>query len=699
MDIELNVDAELRAEFIDESLDLIAGLEPLFIQLEARPDDLETVQAIFRPVHSIKGNSSFFNFPRVKQLAHEMETLLDLVRKKSLGVSRAIIDALLEGSDALRAMLDRGRADLPEVDDVAAYDALVERVKAAASAGPAEVDLPRLLAGRLRDLLDRFGAAQPELAAAIGVIIAEVDGHAAPGVQPPTGAPGTPAALTRLLGLLAKPVAGELPAAESAAVGEALEELALRAADDDTRANAAEALDTYRTFVASVGFDDLLREIILDKVQDGQYLADPAPEAPREPEEAPAATAEPRAAAEKRDEPGKTMRVSEQHIDTFLAYVGELLVVGDMMHHLATRMGRETDLRGLQAGFRRTLQTFDTLSSELQKSIMSIRLVPVKGLLQRVPRIVRDVAARTGKEIEVRIAGEDIEVDKSLVDLLDAPLTHMVRNAADHGIESPGVRETAGKPRAGTVSVTLAEEGTMLTLRIEDDGAGLNYDAIQKKAESLGLVPPGKRLTQDDVVQFLFYSGVSTAKEITDVSGRGVGMDVVKGMVEDAGGGIQVHSEAGRGSRFEISVPMSVTTQIVPGFLIEADSQRFVFPMSRVLETVRLDRGAIHTVADRGRCFQHHGRVLTLSSIRRVFDLDPSRANGRDFELVVTLDTRHGPFGVTVDEVLGVQKVVLRRIQGLPCMSEAIAGGALMGDGSVALILDVDKLYRECLVA
>jgi two-component system chemotaxis sensor kinase CheA len=697
MDTELNVDAGLRAEFIDESLDLLAGLEPLFIRLEEHPGDLDTVQAIFRPVHSIKGNSSFFNFPHVKALAHEMETLLDLVRKKTLAVSRAIIDALLEGSDVLRVLLDRGRADLPEVEDPAAFNALIERVKAAAHAGRGPADVQRAVADQLRAVKERFAASVPALAEALDRAIADLSPEeAAPAV--PDAAPGVPAALTRLLELLAKPIDGMLPPAEAAAVAASLQALLPRAADDATRARVAEALDNYQTFVDTVGFDDLLREFILGAVPEGNYLADPAPEAGPGPGVA-AAPEAPAAAAARREEPGKTMRVSEQHVDTFLAYVGELLVVGDMLHHLASRMGRDTDWRALQADFRRTLQTFDALSSELQRSIMSIRLVAVKGLLQRVPRIVRDVAAKTGKEIEVTIVGEEIEVDKSLVDLLDAPLTHMVRNAADHGIEPPGAREAAGKPRAGAVRVTLAESGPMLSLRIEDDGAGLNYDAIQKKAESLGLVPPGKRLTQDDVVQFLFCSGVSTAQEVTDVSGRGVGMDVVKGMVEEAGGNIQVHSEPGRGTRFEINVPMSVTTQIVPGFLIEAGGQRFVFPMAKVLETVRIDRAAIHSVADRGHCFQHHGRVLTLSSIRRVFEMEHADHDGRDFELVVTLETRQGPFAIAVDHVLGVQKVVLRRIQGLNCRSEAIAGGALMGDGSVALILDVDKLYRESLVA
>lgn len=705
MDTDLNVDAGLRAEFIDESLDLLSGLEHLFIQLEQRPDDLDTVQAIFRPVHSIKGNSSFFNFPAVKNLAHEMETLLDLVRKKVLGVSRPMIDALLEGTDALRHMLERGRNDAPEIEDPAAFEALLERVKSVVKSDVTLASLAQSLLPRLKNLQASHGAELPDLHARLEEIIQELQRHA--GVPPADGVPaatGQPAALRRIHELLDTPLTAALPDADAVAVGQALEALLEQAADDATRAAIADALDMYTTFMATAGFDALLQELVLERVAQGVFRAAPAgatgPVAPAPAEAAAPAAAEPAAAkavAEKREEPGKTMRVSEQHIDTFLAYVGELLVVGDMFSHLASRMGKNPELRALQADFRRTNQTFESLSSQLQKSIMSIRLVSVKGLLQRVPRIARDVAARGEKEIDIVIEGDHIEVDKSLVDLLDAPLTHMVRNAADHGIEPAQLRRAAGKPAAGRIRVCLSEEGGFLSLLIEDDGAGLDYEAIQRKAIALGLVPEGRRLSEQDVVDFLFCSGVSTAKEVTDISGRGVGMDVVKGMVEEAGGHIQVNSVRGRGTRFEISVPKSVTTQIVPGFLVEAAGQRFVFPMAKVLETARVEHRDVYTVADKGRCFQHHGRVLTLFRMHDVLDLGNPSHPSREFDLVVVLSTRQGAYAMVVDNVLGVQKVVLRRIQGLPFMIDSIAGGALMGDGTVALILDVDRLQRECL--
>ena len=614
MDTELNVDAELRVEFVDESLDLLADLESLFIKLEHDPDDPDTVQAIFRPIHSVKGNSSFFDFHAVKNLSHEMETLLDLVRKKALGVTPPMVSALLDGTDALRVMLRRGRNNAPEIEDRAAYESLVDRVKAIARSEVTVASLCRSLVPRLRTLQGEFGATNLSLDVQLVEILQQLTPHIG---EPDTAATQAPAASP------ATPVSAEPPTG-----------------------------------------------------------AEPATEA--------------KANVEKKgDEPGKTMRVSEQHVDTFLAFVGELLVVGDMFNDLASRMENKAELRTFQTTFRRIIQTFEKLSSELQTSIMSIRLVSVKGLLQRVPRIVRDVTANSRKEIDVQIEGEHIEVDKSLIDLMDAPLTHMVRNAADHGIELTESRLAAGKPPAGCIRVCIEEHGGSVSLVVEDDGAGLDFDAIQRKATAIGLVPEGKALTHQDVVDFLFCSGVSTADEVTDVSGRGVGMDVVKRMVEDAGGTIQVSSVPTEGTRFEISVPKSVTTQIVPGFLVEAAGQRFVFPMSKVLETVRVNLGDIHDVPNQGRCFTHHGEILTILGIKELLQLEGAGTPQRDYELVVVLSTRSGSFAAAVDDALGLQKVVLRRIRGLPELTEAIAGGALMGDGSVALILDVDKLRGE----
>jgi len=692
---ELHVDAALRTEFIDESIEMLSGLENLFVTLEREPDNLEVVQAIFRPIHSIKGNSSFFDFPSVKTLSHEMETILDLVRKKNLGVTQEMIGAELAGVDLLKEMLERGRAGEPEVRDRGRFDALVARVKQLADQDMGPAALCQMAIGRLAAIRDAAAGGQPALGD-IDALIADLGrfagSAAAAGAQPEGG--GGPAALRRLSAILNTDIDGTLDPALAAEVGQCLEALKSEALPEGGAAAIDELLDNYRTFMDSLGFDDLLRDIIRDGIAQVAFPeGEPVAAVVEAPEAAPAAA--PERAAAPREEVGKTMRVSEQHVDTFLSYVGELLVVRDMFNHLESRLAGQPALQKLRTDFRRINETFAVLSDELQKSIMSIRRVAVGTILQRVPRLVRDVAATTNKEIQVVVEGESVEVDKSLIDLLEAPLTHMVRNAADHGIETPEVRRAAGKTPAGTITVAVAEMPNSLSMTIRDDGAGLDYGRIQKKAVELGIAAEGQRLSEDDIVNFLFQSGVSTAAEVTDVSGRGVGMDVVKRMVEEAGGGIHVSSTPGQGTLFEVTVPKSVTTQIVSGFLVESGRQRFVFPMTKVLETTRLDLANVLTVADRGRYFKHHDNVIPLVSLDRLLELKPAANGERDFELVVTLASRQGAFGVSVDQVVGVQQVVLRRIAGLVCGSESIAGGALMGDGSVALIIDVDRMHNE----
>jgi two-component system chemotaxis sensor kinase CheA len=698
MDTELTVDAGLRLEFIDESLEMLSGLEPLFVDLEADPENAETVQAIFRPIHSIKGNSSFFDFPNVKTLSHEMETVLDLVRQKHLGVSAALIGAELAGVDMLKTMLERGRRGEPEVHDRPAFEALVEQVKKIATREELGLgEICHRAIERLRSIKLMLSAGVDNIDSAVDALIGELAAHIVE-AGPATAAvsPGAPAALARLTEILQMPLHGNLEHSVALEAGECLRALKGELATPDGAAKLDVLLDNYNTFMDTLGFDDLLQEMLRDGLKDIEFkveahaVASAPPPAPAT--EPPAATRTP---AKAKEEAAKTMRVSEQYVDTFLSYVGELLVVRDMFNHLETRLGAHNGMQVLRTDFRRINETFATLSDALQKSIMSIRLVAVGNILQRVPRLVRDVAAASGKEIDVKIEGEKIEVDKSLVDLLEAPLTHMVRNAADHGIEPPDTRVAAGKPRAGSVKVSVIEMPNNLSLLIEDDGAGLDLDRIQKKAVELGIVAEGQRLTEEDVVNFLFQSGVSTASEVTDISGRGVGMDVVKRMVEEAGGTIHVSTQRGRGSKFEVVVPKTVTTQIVSGFLVESGRQRFVFPMTKVLETTRLETNHILTVATQGRCFKHHNRVIPLVSMDRLLELDRNGRHEKDYELVVTLAARQGNFGVAVDQVLGVQQVVLRHIRGLTCNSESIAGGALMGDGTVALIIDVDKMHGE----
>ncbi len=698
----LTIDPALLTEFIDESLDMLASVDSLFVQLEQAPDNLDIIQAIFRPVHSIKGNSAFFGFTKVKTLAHESESLLDMLRKKTLAVSETLISVLLKSVDELKAMLDRARLSGPEVVDQAAYEALVEEVRNAATTKVVEAD------DLWCDAFSRLEALRKALAPDAAQLITELDAAMMclrklhPGVQLETGnaniaAEGLPEPMALIMKKIGEPFGDSLPVEESEAVGAALRQLpGLVAGNELAQAILADMLDSYQVFVDSVGFDSLLRELLLEKARE-LIAIQPWPVVKKELEPAPAQAEEPSkpkpeaAAQHPVETTAKTMRVSEAHIDKFLSFVGELVVVGDMFSHLERQLANKLHDSYLVNDFRRINETFTVLSHDLQRSIMSIRKVAVGTLLSRAPRIIRDVATVAGKEIAATVEGGHIEVDKSLIDILDAPLTHMVRNAADHGIEMPEARQQHGKPREGHIQIIAEESSTNITLIVRDDGAGINLEALKKKAESMGLVRADQPLSENDIVNLLFSSGVSTAQKVTDVSGRGVGMDVVMRMVDQAGGQISVSTKAGEGSVFQVQLPKSVTTQIMDGFVVIVDNQCYVLAMNRIRETVKIEHNDITVITGRGRCIQRHGMILPVLDMREELGL-PHRDMESAYELMVTAEAQRRQFALVVDGVRGVQQIVVRTLEGMSSGAESITGGALLGDGSVALIIDVDKL-------
>ncbi len=704
-DIEIKIDPELLAEFLDESIDSLSSLDPRFVKLEAAPSDLTLVNEIFRPIHSIKGSAPFFGLMRVKALSHEIESLLDLLRKKRLPVDRPVIDVLLASVDELKSMLERVRQDQPEVMDEAKIIALLEDLKSiAADTAALTASLWREVFSKLEDLRKERKESDESLCAYLDKIIFDLRKLAAreDSLLDELWF-SAPKPAQRIKKLLGQPFEGLLSDEESSAVLEALEELIEVAKDLETEELLKDLREKHQACIASVGFDSLLRELIMEKLSElvkKNVWKAAGPEAePSEHKErkvaAPSGKAESRPASPGQPGTKKTMRVSEASIDTFLAYVGELLVVGDMFTHLQKKIAKEDAGSWVLSDLRRTMGTFDNLSNNLRKSIMTIRKVPVRSLLQKVPRTVRDIASEAGKDIGVEIAGEELEIDKSLISLLDAPLIHMVRNAADHGIEPPDQREAEGKPRQGLVRVDVYETDTNLVLEVEDDGRGLDYAAIRAKAEESNFVKRDRQLSDEEIINLIFSSGVSTSQKVSDVSGRGVGMDVVKKAIDAVGGVIKVSSQPGQGSRFQVVVPKSVTTQIMSGFLVSVSGQIFILPMDRIQETIKVEQHEINTVTGKGRCVIRHDQVLPMLPLADLLEISSSGPKKRDYETVVSVTSRSKLFGLSVDEVLGVQKLVSREIEGLGDDIGFVTGGALLGDGSVALILDLDCICME----
>jgi len=405
-----------------------------------------------------------------------------------------------------------------------------------------------------------------------------------------------------------------------------------------------------------------------------------------------------RPAAEKaQDSSVRTLRIAESSLDAFLEHVGELIGIEEMLRYCLRQAGK-TDGMGTYRELKQVVEQFCKVSAALRSGIMETRKVQAKALLEKAPRLVRDVAANKGKQIRVEIKGTDIRIDKNYSDLLDAPLVHMVRNAADHGIETPEERRQAGKSVEGMIHIELTEQENHIRLTISDDGRGLNRTALTAKAMDMGLVEPGRPLSEDDIIRLLFTSGVSTAAEITDISGRGVGMDVVKQAIESAGGQIQVDSSIGRGSVFTILLPKNVSTKIIDGYLVRGrDNITYVLPLKSVLEAFVTGWNGISTVMGQGRM------VSRRDALHPVLDLDTAVREGNENAgtsygpsagdvTLVLLDIGGKTVALAVADIVGVQKIVVKPIDGLESKNNMIEGAAVMGDGAVALILGVKGL-------
>jgi len=714
-----DIDPELLAGFVDEALEGLAALDSLFVTLEAEPANLDTISAIFRPVHTVKGNSAFFGLMKVKSLAHEMETLLDLAKQEKLVPNQSIIDVLLEGVDSLKEMLSRTREGQEEIKDEAYFNELLQKVISAREYTEGAEDTAAIWA----DLFNKLEKAKADFAGLDSAYIEQLNAIIAVTYQLKTDKPLTdrkseknqtqadsaiPKPLQEIKTILDRSCEEGLSDADAAIVLDNLTALKDLTTNQKTADIIKGALDDYHRIVGSGGTgDSLLVELLQEKTEallslkDWKATSGPDKTKAAKPKEA-SATEKPKTTEEAR----KTMRVTEDSIDNFLNYVGELIAVGEMYDHLQKMVSVSESENNLATEFRRVNETFSDLSDNLQKSIMEVRKVSVRTLLQKIPRMVRDIASHSGKQVKVELIGEDIEIDKRLIETLDGPLTHMVRNSVDHGVETPEIRQDSGKPAEGTVRVAVTETPDDVTLTISDDGKGLDIEAIKTKAVNLELLKPDQQLTQDQIVDMIFTSGVSTVEKVTEVSGRGVGMDVVKRSITDANGKITIDTEPDKGTEFIIKLPKTVSTQIITGFLVKLAGNRYVIPMDKVHEVFRPEPQQISSITARGLCVLRHGKLLPVVKLADIFNISSTSnffdnlqtqsfsSDEQDVDgIMVTANAGKRPMAIYVDDVIGVQKVVLKELAGLEVNSEYYTAAAVMGDGTVAMVLDIDQLF------
>ena len=636
--------------FLSESREHVSAINDLLLALEASPGSREPVEGVFRAVHTIKGMSATMGYRAVAELAHEMEELLDRVRRGGVEVGAELTDLLFESTDALEHAIE---AAVAEEDGVAVDVApVVARLRAAVRAPAGEAaPVPKKRGG------GRSGKARPkEEPAAPAAAPAEGAFRVRVVVSPDSPLPGVRAFMAvraaRALGELSE-LSPDEASLQTLDFGGTLDFL-LR-----TGRPAAEVHD------ALAGVGEIERVTI----------AEPAPAA---------ADADGATAPETRGAPARArnIRVDLRRLDSLMNQIGELVIIRDRLQRLAA--GREAP------ELEEAVDQAARLIGELQGEIMQARMVPVGQVFDRFPRLVRDAARSLGKRVEFLIRGTEIEFDRSMLDEIGDPIVHLLRNSLDHGIEAPDERLAAGKPETGTLLLLAARERSQVVIRVEDDGRGIQREKVIAKAVAQGLVTAeaAAGLPDEEVYRFLTRPGFSTADTITDVSGRGVGLDVVANRVHALGGTLEIDSRPGEGTTFTLRLPM--TLAIVRGLLVRVSGETYALPLTHVSETVQLPSTEIHSVKGR-TVITLRDEVVPLLRLRSLLRQGNDAPSGNGCTAVI-LERGEHLVGVEVDALVGQQEIVVKQFDATVGTLRLFSGATILSDGRPALILDVGSL-------
>ncbi|RJR33553.1 MAG: chemotaxis protein CheA [Desulfobacteraceae bacterium] len=581
-------DRQIISDFVIESLENLGTIEVNLINLEQDPSDQETVNAIFRPFHTIKGVSGFLNLTKINRLSHNAENLLDKARNRELRVEGTVIDVILETVDTLKRMIEGVRESLEQGTSL---DSTID-------IGPLSVRIETILSES--DLLGE----KP-----LGEILIHKGAVDRQDVEK---------GLTRQK---------EEPEKR---IGEILVE-----------ENKAETKD------------------VISALRDQKKFS--------------------------RQHIDLQVKVDTKKLDNLVDLTGELVINQAMLRQ------NQWVLSSKDQKLYHNLNQLNQITSSLQRTAMSMRMVPIRSTFQKMVRLVRDLSKNSGKEVALEMSGEDTEIDRNVVEELYEPMVHMIRNAVDHGIELPEVREKSGKLRSGTVFLKAYHRGGHIIIEIRDDGRGLDKQKILEKARSLQLIADESKMVDSDIYNLIFHPGFSTAEKVTDISGRGVGMDVVRKGIDKLRGRIEISSTKGEGALFVISLPL--TLAIIEGMVVRVGKERYIIPALTILESFRPEKKQYSTIEGKGEMILTRGKLVPLVRLDRMFGIQGDSSLPWE-GLVVAVENDGHQRCLLLDELVGKEEVVIKSLgQGLKAV-RGIAGGAILGDGRVGLILDISGIFE-----
>ncbi|MDD0853786.1 chemotaxis protein CheA [Halobacteriovorax sp. GB3] len=662
---------ELKEDFLEESIQLLEDSEQAFLQLENDKDSTELMDQIFRLAHNLKGTSRAVGFGEVAEFTHEMENLILKIKTGDVTVTDSTVTVLLECNDHITHMINTLRDDLDATFDSADTVSRIHAVLNGEEVGEAGVDAEIEEVVSSSDIPDASDFEEEPsdewegIEDSIGEII---ESSSAPEVTQ------SQAAQEQAEDLIASSPdefddgEGEI----SAAALESLKELGISdqslLSELEVKTSKAPQADEGMTIKKG---DEVIATQNVTPIETAKK-----PEAPK-----PAASASAAPARKKNED--ESIRVSLARVEELNNAVGELVILQTVLEQ--RRNGALDDALATKS-----ISQLGKLSKEIQEISMSLRMVPIKSTLQKMNRIVRDTSKALGKKVQLTLVGEETEIDKTVLEHLSDPLVHIVRNAVDHGLEDTEGRVKTGKSEVGQVQIKAFHEGNNLVIEISDDGKGIDAEIIRRKAIEKNLISESSNISDHEMIQYIFHPGFSTKEQVTEVSGRGVGMDVVKTNIEKLSGDVQVITNIGSGSVFRVVLPL--TMAIIEGMVVRVGGDKYILPLAQVHESLKPTNEMIHSITGMGECLNLRGEVLPLFNIGKTLNRKMDDTISQE-KIAIIVHSSKFHYAVLVDDILHQQQVVIKKLGDEIRNQKGFMGSSILGDGRPAFILDLNELY------
>ncbi|MFQ5714866.1 MAG: chemotaxis protein CheW [Candidatus Scalinduaceae bacterium] len=674
--MDIKEDSEIFLEYLSESYDHLEESESNILTIEENTHDLEPINAIFRSIHSIKGSSGFLGLADMQKVSHELEALLDKARKGEITITQEIIDICLNSIDVLRKLRENLAIKVDKVLGKVA-DSNSSHKEQPINIQPT-IDKILSILNKEADQKDTV-----EEQCEIDMLVDE-------STQADTSQTGKLEEnseddyIGKILvddGEITQEQLDKALKNKSRKIGEIFVDEGLTTADKIEEALKEQKKQFLGEILVEKGeiTDSELEDALTEqKKKVGEVLVQDGATSPDSINSA---------LQQQTSLRSRTVKVDTNKLDNLFNMVGELVIANSLISGEMESINNN--------GSSKNLSQLNKVTKDIQDQVMSMRMVSLKQTFQKMSRLVRDVSLRAGKKVKLQISGEETELDKNVIEEIADPLVHILRNSVDHGIEPENERVAKGKPREGIVRLSAFHRGGNIVIEIEDDGKGLQKDKILKKAIEKGLINDQSGLSDNQIYHLIFTPGFTTAENITNISGRGVGMDVVKRNIENLRGKVEVTSHEGKGTLFTIKLPL--TLAIIDGIVVKVGNATYIIPTISIEESIRPKREEINTIKNKGEVINMRGNLFPLVRLHKLYNINTTKTNPWD-AIVIVVESEEGRFSILVDELLGQQQVVIKNLGERFKNVKGISGGAILGDGKVGLILDVSGIREASLV-